>query len=279
MAQRTKGRRYIPFRKRDLLLMLLEDGKLSMEQDKQDFQRLCQLIENVFHFRFFDKSEALKDNYYPINPDLKKGKNFSPEEIERASKDLVAVLKEVLNDANFGGWLELAFWLARPTGATESRFKMTMDNRGLVVGQDRFLEYDQLRQMAGDWPRILSRWGVDVAILPSRAVIVQALTSGAAATPGAGATAWEPIYTSAIWTVLVRRSRDERDGSARSAFEIPRSLRSPPPLSKGAAALEQRRALREQRVHHSLDQPAHLLGETVHGTSVTGSHIRSRIQM
>ncbi len=67
----------------------------------QDFQRLCELIENVFHFQFFKKSEALKDDYYPINPDLKKGKNFSREEVERASTDLVAMLKEVLNDANF----------------------------------------------------------------------------------------------------------------------------------------------------------------------------------
>jgi len=81
--------------------MLLEDGKLSTEQAAQDFQRLCELMENVHHLQFFKKSEALKDNYYPINPDLKKGKNFSREEADRASKDLVTVLKEVLNDANF----------------------------------------------------------------------------------------------------------------------------------------------------------------------------------
>jgi len=110
----------------------------------------------------------------------------------------------VLSDANFGGWLELAFWLARPPGAAESSFKAAMDNRGLVVGQERFREYDQLRQMAGDWERILARWGVDVAILPSRAAIIQAMTDGTPGSPSADGETWQPIYTSAMWTVLVR---------------------------------------------------------------------------
>ena len=101
MAQSGQRRRYIPFRKRDLLLMLLEDGKLSTQKAMQDFQWLCKLIEKDFHLQFFEKSERLKDDYYPINPDLKRGKNFSREEADRASKDLVTVLKEVLNDANF----------------------------------------------------------------------------------------------------------------------------------------------------------------------------------
>jgi hypothetical protein len=108
----------------------------------------------------------------------------------------------VLNDANYGGWLELAFWLVRPPGAIEPAFKPAMDNRTLVISQERIRDYDQLRQTAGDWPGILSRWAVRVAILPSRAAIVPALT--ALRDPTTHAAAWETIQSSNVWTVMVK---------------------------------------------------------------------------
>jgi hypothetical protein len=100
----------------------------------------------------------------------------------------------VLNDANYGGWLELAFWLVRPRGASEPRFKPAMDNRTLVIRQERIREYDQLRQMAGDWRSILARWDVRAAIHPSRALMVPALLGGD----------WQTMWASEVWTVLIR---------------------------------------------------------------------------
>lgn len=107
----------------------------------------------------------------------------------------------VLSDTNYGGWLELALWLARPARAGDSRFRVAIDNRGLVTGEQRFDEYDRLRQMHGDWRGTIDRWEIDIAILPTQATIVDALVRPASAT---GSKPWDLLSTTAIWTVLAR---------------------------------------------------------------------------
>lgn len=113
----------------------------------------------------------------------------------------------VLSDTNYGGWLELALWLAKPADARGSRFRVAMDNRGLVMGEQRFAEYDRLRQMHGDWRATIDRWGIDVAILPTQAVIVGALVQPAST---AGLSPWDLLSTSPIWTVIARPDAAQR---------------------------------------------------------------------
>lgn len=97
-AERT---RFIPFRKRDIVTMILDDGRLKTEEDSSDFKRLCEIMESLFHFEFHRLLEKLKDAYYPINPDVEKNTVPSPEMIDQANTELFSTLQQVLNDANY----------------------------------------------------------------------------------------------------------------------------------------------------------------------------------
>jgi hypothetical protein len=126
-------------------------------------------------------------------------------QLERDERFRTRERVHVLSDANYGGWLDLALWLAQPATATESRFKVAIDNRGLVASEARFDEYDRLRQMRGDWRQIMERWQIDVAILPTQAEMIGALTADAS---DAALRSWDVLYASRVWTVLARRNSD-----------------------------------------------------------------------
>lgn len=93
--------RFIPLRKRDVVRLLLEDGGFETEGAKDEFGRFCHMIESIFHFEFHGKLEKLKDSYFPLNPDLKKWREFSRKELDECNRELFDTLKEVLNAANF----------------------------------------------------------------------------------------------------------------------------------------------------------------------------------
>ncbi len=93
--------RYVPFRKRDVIRMLLDEGKLPTEQDNKDFEQFCVILQSIFHFEFHEKIEQLKDYYWPLNPDLKKCYRYDRQDIRHSSEELFNLLLEVLNDANF----------------------------------------------------------------------------------------------------------------------------------------------------------------------------------
>ncbi len=61
---------YIPFRKVDILEMMLSDGGLKTYEDRENFKRLAEILESRLHFDFHRKLEILKNNYYPMNPDV-----------------------------------------------------------------------------------------------------------------------------------------------------------------------------------------------------------------
>lgn len=88
----------------------------------------------------------------------------------------------VLSEANDGGWLELFFWITRPPGAVENRFKAAIDNRGHVVSQQRFAEYDQVRRLSGNWAPLFNAWDIDVVIAPGAADLLATLARGTDAT-------------------------------------------------------------------------------------------------
>ncbi|MBI9106374.1 MAG: DUF3754 domain-containing protein [Spirochaetales bacterium] len=93
--------RYIPFRKRDVINMVLEDGRFKSKVEADEFGLFCGIVGSIFHFEFHKQLEKLKDSYYPINPDLKKNEPASPEQIEKANKELFSTMLEILNDANY----------------------------------------------------------------------------------------------------------------------------------------------------------------------------------
>jgi len=116
----------------------------------------------------------------------------------------------VLTNASDGLWLILAFWLTRPPGASETHFKVAMDGRTLVMGQQRVREYDDLRQMKPDWPDILRAWNIDVLVLPPRAVILESLMSSDQPRDRP----WSVFARTDLWTVLVR----DRNGPPRGSL-------------------------------------------------------------
>jgi hypothetical protein len=101
MAARQAKQRFIPFRKREIVNMALEDGGLGSEEEKEDFRKFCKMVESVFHFEFHEVLERLKDNYFPMNPDLTKRCATSKESLDFSAKKVFEDLKEVLNDANY----------------------------------------------------------------------------------------------------------------------------------------------------------------------------------
>ena len=59
--------RFIPFRKKDIAEMCIQDNLLSGEEDQ--FRELHHMIASIFHFEFHKTIEALKDSYADIDPD------------------------------------------------------------------------------------------------------------------------------------------------------------------------------------------------------------------
>ncbi len=93
--------RYIPFRKRDIVEMVLDDGGFKSVGEAEKFRLVCSIIESIFHFEFHELLETLKDVYYPINPDINNSVVLTVEEKDRANSELVGAIQKVLNDANF----------------------------------------------------------------------------------------------------------------------------------------------------------------------------------
>jgi hypothetical protein len=101
MKSSERRERYIPFRKRDIVKMILDDGSLKNDSDESEFKFFCEIVESIFHFEFHKDLEKLKDSYYPINPDLKKNNVPTIDQISTANDELHKTMRKILNDANF----------------------------------------------------------------------------------------------------------------------------------------------------------------------------------
>ena len=51
--------RFIPYRKRDVIDMILADDGFSDRNEAEDFKKLCGIIESIFHFEFHRDLENL----------------------------------------------------------------------------------------------------------------------------------------------------------------------------------------------------------------------------
>lgn len=67
-SQNRRPLRFIPFRRMDVLDMLLREDKLD-SSDRASFTELVRLLQSIYHFEYHEKLEALKNAYAPLNPD------------------------------------------------------------------------------------------------------------------------------------------------------------------------------------------------------------------
>lgn len=100
MAVQNNRERFIPYQKFELVNMICND---FTEESQKDFQKFCQILESVYHFKFHRKLENLKQHYFPFNPDIDTNKNrtYDKSSLKKAQDELENGLIEVLNDANY----------------------------------------------------------------------------------------------------------------------------------------------------------------------------------
>ncbi|BBM82636.1 TMEM143 family protein [Candidatus Uabimicrobium amorphum] len=100
MAVYDDRERFIPYQKFELVNMISKD--LTVESQR-DFKRFCRILESVYHFKFHEKLEKMKQCYYPFNPDIdtRKFRKYTPEELKQSEDELEEVFSEILNNANY----------------------------------------------------------------------------------------------------------------------------------------------------------------------------------
>ncbi len=84
----------------------------------------------------------------------------------------------VLNEFNYGGWIELAIYLSNrssPRSADSSLLRTSIDGRTLVMGQQRLREYKTLTEGKDLGCEILSHWKPDYAILGKNSPLLRYL--------------------------------------------------------------------------------------------------------
>jgi len=152
MPEHAERDRFIPFRRRDVIRMLLDDGGLKTDGAKQDFDRFCRILESIFHFEFHQKLEAMKDSYFPMNPDLKKQREYSRDELDQASDELFETLEEVLNHANYNEIpAEQIAAACETSAALKVKIRIDMDEFETIrfFYRGRFMEQKEERKRFG----------------------------------------------------------------------------------------------------------------------------------
>lgn len=97
MDLKPPATRFIPFRKRDILQLCLDDGKLDQAQHTA-FRNCSSLMQAHFHFEFHKRLERLKDSFSSFNPD-RDTHSLKPE--EKHCDAFIQELEPLLDKANF----------------------------------------------------------------------------------------------------------------------------------------------------------------------------------
>jgi hypothetical protein len=92
---------FIPVRKTDILVALIEHGDLASEQEREQFRQVCRLLGAIYHYEYFDRLERLRDAYYYFNPDLEPPAHLDRAALERHYAELTEAFLSVLKGANF----------------------------------------------------------------------------------------------------------------------------------------------------------------------------------
>ncbi len=119
------SKRFIPFRRPDVVRMCLAEGRLD-GPDRQVFEDFCRLLSATFHYEFHARLERLKEDYAPFNPDLDTRPIAQPSPAERKTRhrDLVRALNEILDAANFDPITEVDL---RQSLVAESLFRIRVE--------------------------------------------------------------------------------------------------------------------------------------------------------
>jgi Protein of unknown function (DUF3754) len=94
------GERFIPFRKTSIVTMCADEVPA---EERESFLAFAELLASLVHHEFRARLEALKDTYYPFNPDsdTRTVVEVNPTEREAAQQRLVDELTALAEDANF----------------------------------------------------------------------------------------------------------------------------------------------------------------------------------
>lgn len=102
MARYADREAFIPFTRRDVLQLCLDDGRLSPEQ-AAEFRRFAEILTAYKHFEYQQSIERLKEAFVPFNPDAntRPVRQYDPQEAERLKSELVQAFERVLHNANY----------------------------------------------------------------------------------------------------------------------------------------------------------------------------------
>jgi Protein of unknown function (DUF3754) len=100
LAAPVKRDRFIPLRKSDVVDGLVVDGRLD-EARQADFRRFARMLGAIFHYRFFEELDRLREMYFHFDPELDPRACRSPNELDAAYRLLSDEFVRVLDEANF----------------------------------------------------------------------------------------------------------------------------------------------------------------------------------
>jgi len=151
MAEYQNRERFIPFRKSEMIGFLCKEGTPGSE-DREIFRTFCNMLASILHYEFHKKSEILKENYHPFNPDTDTRTfcNYSAEDLGRCEDNLLENLKKILNDANYSQITEKDLIYAIEK---ESLFKIS-----LFVDFDDFEKQIIFCRGSGSEKKIVRKW-------------------------------------------------------------------------------------------------------------------------
>src|SRR5947207_12216240 len=76
---------YIPLYAADLARMLGDEPSVTIFEREQ-FRRLCQLVQATIHHEYHSRLTKLKEDYAPFDPDEEAASRFSLSDEERAAR-------------------------------------------------------------------------------------------------------------------------------------------------------------------------------------------------
>lgn len=97
-----KPETFIPFRRRELIDLCLNDRQLDAETAKQ-FKQFCQILAAFYHFRAHSLLERLKEHYAPFNPDaeVRQPASATAVQLQQVADHLATDFSSLLEKANY----------------------------------------------------------------------------------------------------------------------------------------------------------------------------------
>ncbi|NEP38397.1 MAG: DUF3754 domain-containing protein [Okeania sp. SIO2G4] len=93
---------FIPYSRKDIIELCIQDGKLP-EGSLQKFRDFCSILLAYYHFKLHKTLEILKENYAPFNPDAntKYIAYLSESELAMMKTKVVQSFEKILEQGNF----------------------------------------------------------------------------------------------------------------------------------------------------------------------------------